>query len=190
MAADDPRTPAQRAQTQEAARRGLKVDADTLSAELGVPVCISSDISPQIREYPRMITTACNAATMPVIGPYLDELQYRLSTWADRDVQAVAGTGELFGRLTEGGACGRHGLRRESGGDGGAMSSRGAGRRQSWRVRVGVGEEGVLAEGGETANGLGGREESVRKEGAGSQRSCPASSTLKPSVLLPKLLAV
>ena len=46
-----------------------------LRRELGVPVCVSSDISPQIREYPRMITTACNAATMPVIGPYLDELQ-------------------------------------------------------------------------------------------------------------------
>jgi peptide/nickel transport system substrate-binding protein len=26
--------------------------------------------------------------------PYLDELQYRLSTWADRDVQAAAGTGD------------------------------------------------------------------------------------------------
>ena len=49
--------------------------ADHLRRALGVPVCISSDISPQIREYPRMITTACNAATMPVIGPYLDELQ-------------------------------------------------------------------------------------------------------------------
>jgi N-methylhydantoinase A len=48
--------------------------ADYLRAELGVPVCISSEVSPQIREYPRMITTACNAATMPVIGPYLDEL--------------------------------------------------------------------------------------------------------------------
>lgn len=46
-----------------------------LAQALGVPVCVSSDISPQIREYPRMITTACNAATMPVIGPYLDELQ-------------------------------------------------------------------------------------------------------------------
>ncbi len=46
-----------------------------LSRELGVPVCISAEISPQIREYPRMITAACNAATMPVIGPYLDELQ-------------------------------------------------------------------------------------------------------------------
>ncbi|MBC48206.1 MAG: hydantoinase A [Ilumatobacter sp.] len=49
--------------------------ADHLRAALGVPVCISAEISPQIREYPRMITTACNAATMPVIGPYLDELQ-------------------------------------------------------------------------------------------------------------------
>ncbi|MDX2379975.1 MAG: hydantoinase/oxoprolinase family protein [Acidimicrobiia bacterium] len=46
-----------------------------LHGALGVPVCVSADISPQIREYPRMITTACNAATMPVIGPYLDELQ-------------------------------------------------------------------------------------------------------------------
>jgi peptide/nickel transport system substrate-binding protein len=27
--------------------------------------------------------------------PYLDETQYRLSTWADRDVQAVAGTGDF-----------------------------------------------------------------------------------------------
>ena len=50
-----------------------------LAAALGVPVCVSSDISPQIREYPRMITTACNAATMPVIGPYLDELQQWLA---------------------------------------------------------------------------------------------------------------
>jgi N-methylhydantoinase A len=50
-----------------------------LRSELGVPVCISAEISPQIREYPRMITTACNAATMPVIGPYLDELQKWLS---------------------------------------------------------------------------------------------------------------
>ena len=53
--------------------------AEFLERELGVPVCISSDVSPQIREYPRMVTTACNAATMPVIGPYLDELQKWLS---------------------------------------------------------------------------------------------------------------
>ena len=53
--------------------------ASYLAAELGVPVCISAEVSPQIREYPRMVTTACNAATMPVIGPYLDELQKWLS---------------------------------------------------------------------------------------------------------------
>lgn len=53
--------------------------ADRLRRELGVPVCISSEVSPQIREYPRMMTTACNAAAMPVIGPYLDELQKWLS---------------------------------------------------------------------------------------------------------------
>ncbi|MGI9644719.1 MAG: hydantoinase/oxoprolinase family protein, partial [Ilumatobacteraceae bacterium] len=49
--------------------------ADHLRRELSVPVCISAEISPQIREYPRMVTVACNAATMPVIGPYLDDLQ-------------------------------------------------------------------------------------------------------------------
>jgi N-methylhydantoinase A len=49
--------------------------ADHLRDALRLPVCISSEISPQIREYPRMVTTACNASTMPVIGPYLDELQ-------------------------------------------------------------------------------------------------------------------
>ena len=53
--------------------------AEHLRDRLGVPVCVSAEISPQIREYPRMITAACNAATMPVIGPYLDELQRWLS---------------------------------------------------------------------------------------------------------------
>ncbi len=53
--------------------------ADHLRSELGVPVCASADVSAQIREYPRMITAACNAATMPVIGPYLDELEKWLS---------------------------------------------------------------------------------------------------------------
>ena len=53
--------------------------AEHLRSELAVPVCISADVSAQLREYPRMVTTACNAATMPVIGPYLDELQKWLS---------------------------------------------------------------------------------------------------------------
>jgi N-methylhydantoinase A len=49
--------------------------ADAVAERLGVPVCTSHEVAPQIREYPRMVTTACNAATMPIIGPYLDELQ-------------------------------------------------------------------------------------------------------------------
>ena len=52
-----------------------KLIASRLSESLDIPVCISAEIAPQIREYPRMITAACNAATMPLIGPYLDELQ-------------------------------------------------------------------------------------------------------------------
>jgi N-methylhydantoinase A len=47
--------------------------AEVLADELGVPVCTSSEVAPQIREYPRTVTAACNAATMPVIGPYLEE---------------------------------------------------------------------------------------------------------------------
>ena len=34
--------------------------------------------------------------------PYLDEMHYRLSTWGDRDVQAVAGTGD-FSNLEQAG---------------------------------------------------------------------------------------
>jgi N-methylhydantoinase A len=48
---------------------------DALAARLGLPICASSEVAPQIREYPRMVTTACNAATMPVVGPYLDDFR-------------------------------------------------------------------------------------------------------------------
>lgn len=41
----------------------------------GVPVCVSGDLAPQMREYPRTVTTVCNAATMPLIGPYLAALE-------------------------------------------------------------------------------------------------------------------
>lgn len=53
--------------------------AEGLAKRLGVPVCASATVTPQIREYPRMVTTACNAATMPVIGPYLTELEQWLA---------------------------------------------------------------------------------------------------------------
>jgi N-methylhydantoinase A len=49
--------------------------AGAIAERLGVPVAASSDVAPQIREYPRMVTTACNASTMPVVGPYLEEFQ-------------------------------------------------------------------------------------------------------------------
>jgi N-methylhydantoinase A len=49
--------------------------AGVLADRLGVPVSASSEVAPQIREYPRMVTTACNASTIPVVGPYLDEFQ-------------------------------------------------------------------------------------------------------------------
>ena len=48
---------------------------ERLAAALGVPVCLSAEVAPQIREYPRMMTTACNAAAMPVLGTYLNDLE-------------------------------------------------------------------------------------------------------------------
>ena len=48
---------------------------ERLADSLGVPVCLSAEVAPQIREYPRMMTTACNAAAMPVLGSYLDDLE-------------------------------------------------------------------------------------------------------------------
>jgi N-methylhydantoinase A len=41
-------------------------------------VTLSSDVSPQIREYPRASTTAVNAFTMPITAPYLRALGAKL----------------------------------------------------------------------------------------------------------------
>jgi N-methylhydantoinase A len=49
--------------------------AARLATLVDLPIAVSSEVAPQIREYPRMVTTACNASTMPVVGPYLDEFQ-------------------------------------------------------------------------------------------------------------------
>lgn len=43
-------------------------------------VSLSSEIAPQIREYPRASTTAINAFTMPISQPYLRALAKRLKT--------------------------------------------------------------------------------------------------------------
>ncbi|PWC26626.1 hydantoinase/oxoprolinase family protein [Teichococcus aestuarii] len=44
----------------------------------GLPVSLSSDISPEIREYERSSTTVLNALLMPVVGHYLGQLSARL----------------------------------------------------------------------------------------------------------------
>ena len=52
---------------------------DAVAAALpGVPVSLSSDVSPEIREYERLSTTVLNALLMPVVKRYLDRLEARL----------------------------------------------------------------------------------------------------------------
>lgn len=52
---------------------------DILNAEIpNVYVSISSEVAPQIREYPRAATTALNAYTRPITEPYLTRLSHEL----------------------------------------------------------------------------------------------------------------
>lgn len=44
-----------------------------------IPVSLSSDISPEIREFERTSTTVLNALLLPVVGNYLDRLTARLA---------------------------------------------------------------------------------------------------------------
>lgn len=50
-----------------------------LGERLDLPIVTSNEVVGLVREYPRFVTTAANAATIPVLGPYLDSLQRRLS---------------------------------------------------------------------------------------------------------------
>jgi N-methylhydantoinase A len=43
-----------------------------------IPTCVSSDVDPEIKEYERASTTILNAALIPVVGHYLDELERHL----------------------------------------------------------------------------------------------------------------
>ncbi len=53
---------------------------EILSASLpGVPVTISADISPKIREYERASTTVANAYVQPIVRTYIGQLEARLS---------------------------------------------------------------------------------------------------------------
>jgi N-methylhydantoinase A/oxoprolinase/acetone carboxylase beta subunit len=48
------------------------------AARPDLPISLSSDISPEIREYERCSTTVLNALLMPVVKAYLDRLEERL----------------------------------------------------------------------------------------------------------------
>jgi N-methylhydantoinase A len=56
--------------------RALRIAVE--AALPGVPVCLSSEISPEIREYERLSTTVLNALLMPVVRRYLQRLEARL----------------------------------------------------------------------------------------------------------------
>jgi N-methylhydantoinase A len=72
--------------------------AELLAAMLpGVPVALSSEVSPEIREYHRSVTTVVNAYVMPLVGRYVEELQRRL--------RANGFGGEVFLMLSNGGIC-------------------------------------------------------------------------------------
>ena len=49
-----------------------------LAADPSIHVSLSSDVSPQMREYPRTSTAVVNAYTMPITEPYLTSLKSRL----------------------------------------------------------------------------------------------------------------
>ncbi|WP_419899294.1 hydantoinase/oxoprolinase family protein [Roseomonas sp. USHLN139] len=49
------------------------------AARPDLPLCLSSELSPEIREYERSSTTALNTLLMPVVGAYLQKLTGRLA---------------------------------------------------------------------------------------------------------------
>ncbi len=51
---------------------------DILAARLGIPISISSEVSPQMREYERFNTVCANAYVRPQMADYLARLQVRL----------------------------------------------------------------------------------------------------------------
>ena len=57
---------------------------EILARELAIPVALSSDVLPVFREYERTSTTVINAATIPVINRFIDELNPLLTRGARR----------------------------------------------------------------------------------------------------------
>lgn len=56
-------------------RRAARILEETLP---GVPITVSSVVAPEFREYPRIATTALNAALLPRSGGYIERLDARL----------------------------------------------------------------------------------------------------------------
>ena len=63
----------------------------------GLPIAVSSEVSPEIREYHRTVTTVVNAYVAPLIGRYVHELSARL--------QETGFRGDVFLMLSSGGIC-------------------------------------------------------------------------------------
>jgi len=70
-----------------------------LSAELqqrlpDLPICISSGVDPEMKEYERASTTVINTVLIPLVSEYLDRLQSRLNTYSTtlRIMQSNGGT--------------------------------------------------------------------------------------------------
>ena len=86
-----------------------------------IPVSLSSDISPEIREFERTSTTALNALLLPVVGNYLDRLSVRLK---EADIGA-----RLLLVQSNGGVCSAEVAKRQparlllSGPSGGALAT-------------------------------------------------------------------
>lgn len=54
------------------------VHEQKIKSMIDLPVCVSSDILPEFREYERMSTTVTNAYLMPVIDTYLSNLEKKI----------------------------------------------------------------------------------------------------------------
>ncbi len=93
---------------------------DILSEQLpGVPVSLSSEVSPELREYERLSTTCANAYVQPLMAGYLERL--------DRALRMAGFGGQLLLMTSGGGLIGLEAARRlpirlvESGPAGGAI---------------------------------------------------------------------
>ncbi|MBY0333909.1 MAG: hydantoinase/oxoprolinase family protein [Acetobacteraceae bacterium] len=99
------------------------------AARPGLPVTLSSGISPEIREYERASTTVLNALLVPVVKDYLDRLARRLEIPPPQPSPASGGGGAGYAPSPAGGG----------GGAGDAPSPAGGGGRDPRAAREGGG---------------------------------------------------